>query len=505
MAQDDKNQQVGPSQWGDPLADFMGRNPSIHYAPATHSSGGAAVPEPQGDVEDVDKNVPVIHIQHDGKTYDLADIVKGQVKNMYREGTGDVDELLMDAFERAAKSWDGKSSDERMNTVVSALRGEDGKNMHPIAEKAQGHWAMQKVQGGDLPPDPLGEGQVAGKTILYIFRCYQQRGRIDWDWIKDDAKAHGHRQIHDIIEREMSAGNLESGGVLVPSVMAADLIPYLEDQAVVRRLGARTIEMPNGNLDFGRMNSTVVARWLGETGSVDASRPGFDEIRMVARKLRVTVIASNDLIRQSPRGVAELISSSARSRTAAKEDLACLRGTGQQGEPKGIYEWVDDDQKFNQSGTDLEDAVEDAFKAIRKVAENNHAIDRGGWVMPTRTKYGYMSLTDADGNLTPLTEMLANDELFGFPVGVTNGLPTNLGGGSDETETYFGDFSEAMIGETLNMQVEETQEATVSDEDGNPLRLWDEDQRALRLIHEMDFALRYSDCFSVIEKVTIGA
>lgn len=488
---------VGPSLWD---GGFGG----VFFAPAgvnDASQGGA----PAAGDKATSAPTPVIQFEHDGKTYDLEDLVKGHIKNMYRSGSGDIDEMMMESFERAAKSWESKTSNERLQTVFKALRGDGDQDPMQFSKRAENHWVVQKLQGGDLPPDPIGEGNVVGKTLLYVFRCFQARRRIDWDWIKDDAKAHGHRQIHDIIKREMSAGSLESGGILVPSVMAADLIPYLEDASVVRRLGARTIEMPNGNLDFGRMNSTVTARWLGETGTVNASRPGFDEIRLAAKKLRITVIASNDLIRQSPRGVAEMIASAARQRTAAVEDLAFLRGSGTAGEPKGISNWIDSGQKFNADETDIGTILGDFFECISRVAENNHGIERGGWVMNTKSKYGYMRQTDADKNLTPLTEMLANDQLFGFPVGVTNGLPSNLGGGSDESEVYFGDFGQAMIGETLNMSVEETQEATVTDQDGNPLRLWDEDQRALRLIHEVDFALRYSTCFSMIEQVKVGA
>jgi len=110
---------------------------------------------------------------------------------------------------------------------------------------------------------------------------------------------------------------------------------------------------------------------------------------------------------------------------------------------------------------------------------------------------------DGEDRPSALAMQLNDGEFYGYPVMTTTNIWSDVAAGS--RDIYFGDFSQAVIGETLDMRVDETTDATVTDNSGSSVDLFDTDQRALRLIHEMDFALLRDTSFARITDVDYGA
>ncbi|PAT70315.1 phage major capsid protein, partial [Klebsiella pneumoniae] len=55
-----------------------------------------------------------------------------------------------------------------------------------------------------------------------------------------------------------------SGGALIPENMQNEVIELLSDRTIVRKLGARSIPLPNGNLSLPRSAGGATASYTGE-------------------------------------------------------------------------------------------------------------------------------------------------------------------------------------------------------------------------------------------------
>jgi len=64
-------------------------------------------------------------------------------------------------------------------------------------------------------------------------------------------------------------------------------------------------------------------------------------------------------------------------------------------------------------------------------------------------------------------------------------------------------MSSAIIGESLNISLAESDSASYND--GAVQHAFQQDERVLRLIHEMDFNVRHDLAFGVIQGTTYGA
>ncbi|HDU5942249.1 TPA: phage major capsid protein, partial [Klebsiella variicola] len=55
-----------------------------------------------------------------------------------------------------------------------------------------------------------------------------------------------------------------SGGALIPENMQNEVIELLSDRTIVRKLGARSVPLPNGNLTLPRSAGGATASYTGE-------------------------------------------------------------------------------------------------------------------------------------------------------------------------------------------------------------------------------------------------
>ncbi|ENU2135518.1 phage major capsid protein, partial [Salmonella enterica] len=88
----------------------------------------------------------------------------------------------------------------------------------------------------------------------------------------------------------------DSGGALIPQNMRNEVIELLRDRTIVRKLGARSIPLPNGNMSVPRLAGGSTAGYVGEGRDVKASGASFDDVKLSAKTLICLVPVSNQLI-----------------------------------------------------------------------------------------------------------------------------------------------------------------------------------------------------------------
>lgn len=304
-----------------------------------------------------------------------------------------------------------------------------------------------------------------------------------------------------------------AGGVLVPANLSSEVIELLRPQAVVRRMGARSMPLQNGNLTIPRLKGGAMVGYIGSDTDAPVTGQKFDDLKLVSKKMAALVPISNDLLSYSgvSPNVDRMVVQDLTSALAAREDKAFIRDDGSSNTPKGLRFWA---QPSNVIAAPDLSAVSDAgaiiahidlaLNALILLLENADAnLVSPGWMCSPRTYRFLESLRDAKGNKA--FPELADGKLKGYPLARTTQIPSNLGASGKESELYFVDFADCFIGEDETLLIDYSKEATYVDGDGKTISAFQRDQTLIRVISKHDFGPRHVESIAIMEKLTWGA
>lgn len=354
-----------------------------------------------------------------------------------------------------------------------------------------------------------------GMTFARYMRALAA-GRNDKERAVKIAKTWGYTEVADglekSIEKAMAAGDPTGGGFLVPTEFSQDVIELLRATGVVRSLGPMVMPMNSGSVKVPRVTSGSTAAYVGENTNATKSQLETGQLTLTFKKLAVLVPISNDLLRYSAPSADAIVRDDAVRAMSAKEDNAFIQGDGLSGSPKGLKYWIASANKFNANSTvSLANVTADLGAALQRVMDQNITLvmqqgatgdagsARPGWIFNPRTYKYLITLLTANGQYAFRDEMLRGT-LWGFPFRVT----TQIANGASGTDVYFGAFAHAVIGESLGLVVDASQDAAYHD-GSNVVAAFSQDQTVIRVLAEHDFALRHDGAFSLIQNVTWGA
>lgn len=298
----------------------------------------------------------------------------------------------------------------------------------------------------------------------------------------------GDDQVSMAIETSAS-----SGGALIPENTANEVIELLRDRTIVRRLGAQTIPLPNGNISVPRMSGGATASYVGEGNDVTATEGQFDDIKLSAKTMITLVPISNQMIGRSGLNIETMVLNDMLNSMAVREDKAFLRDDGTNETPTGFKAVATQaNRTVAWSGT-AELATIDSYldSLILKLMTSNSLMVRCGWGMSPRTFMKLFGLRDGNGN--KVYPEMAQGMLKGYPIEHTNIIPANLGEGSNETEIYFADFNDVVIGEDGAYTIDFSREATYKDGEGNLVSAYSRNQSLIRVVTEHDVGFRHPE------------
>jgi HK97 family phage major capsid protein len=289
------------------------------------------------------------------------------------------------------------------------------------------------------------------------------------------------------------------GGFLVNTAYSADFVDLLRPRVVVRQLGARSVPMPDGNLTIRRKTAGTSAGYVGERVPAPVTGLQVGQFNMSAKRLAALVPITNQLIRRSAFGVEAMVRDDLVESVSIKEDQQFLRGTGSSTAPAGLLSLISNSHIIAANAVvNLANVTSDLGKLRLRVFESNIPMTSCGWVMSYRTKLFLENLRDGNGNFAFPT--VKDGTLYGYPIGVTTSVPDNLGEDGDESEIYFGDFAQFLIGDT--MQVAIAASDTAAYDDGGTIRSsFSNDETVIRILTEHDTQIRYDTAFAVLEGV----
>lgn len=293
------------------------------------------------------------------------------------------------------------------------------------------------------------------------------------------------------------------GGFLVEKTYSRDFIDLLRPNVVVRQLGARPVPMRSGNLNMRKKTAGSQASYVGERQPIPTTNPTIGELSMSAKKLAALVPITNELIRHADIGVDALVRDDLLEAVALKEDQQFIRGAGSATSPKGLSALMAAGNKIAANAANTLASIDNDLSKLRlKVINANVPMTRCAYILSPRTALFLESLRDGNGNKA-YPEM-AEGKLGVYPFAMTTSVPDNLGGDGDESEVYFGDFAQFLIGDTYNVTIASSTEASYV-EDGVTRSAFQNDETLIRIIEEHDTGLRYDAAFAMLTAVTWGA
>lgn len=310
-----------------------------------------------------------------------------------------------------------------------------------------------------------------------------------------------------LVVKALSTTDFSAGGSWLKPEYAEDFIELLDAKVVVTSFNP-IISRSDVPTTWSKTTGGSTAAYTSENANLVVSEMTTGDVTATTRELGAIVPISNKLIRATRGNADAIVRREMLKRVALRSDLAFIRGTGLSDTPKGLFTWCPAANKFNatQAGAaaTLDEVTTDLGRAWLRLANNNVPMSNVGWIWAPRTTEYLRNLRDGVGGFVYRDE-LNNGRLRGAPFRETTQIPTNLGGGSNESEVYLADFDEVVVQTSPEVMVEASGDASYTDQAGATHSAFQKNQTLIRVTTGNDLILRHDLAVAVIEDVKWGA
>ena len=372
--------------------------------------------------------------------------------------------------------------DQSTGAIIPTLGPQDSLTAY-VASRGESMRASSSREINDSHDTPLGESDWSIESL-------PQPGEIA------KALALGTR-LPDGRTVQNALGTIDTeGGFMIPDSYGAMFIDVARPLSAILNNGARMVPMTTRVMHLIRADSDPSAQWRPEGVDVKASSPSFGQINLEAKTLAcVTPIPIEHL--EDSANAASLIQELMASKMALQLDQAALRGSGAESEPLGI---------INNAGVNLVDSVgtpanyAKVSEAVGKIMRANYpgAVDDLTWIQSPRDAETYDQLVATDGQPLQPTPWAA-----ALRRAATTSLPTDLGAGSNESESVVGDFSQCLVGmRTTGINIRVLDAGEIDDVDGFTHNAASQLKKLIVCYMRADVALLRPSWFTVLDGIT---
>lgn len=316
------------------------------------------------------------------------------------------------------------------------------------------------------------------------------------DLAKSSAWDDGHRDAvlvaidrgMDFGKRALVAGIGSSGGFMVAEEYSDEVIDLLRHRAVIRKLGARSIPLPGGNLSQPRLSSGATATYVGEAVSSNASQEALQQLKWSSKTLMALVPISNDLLKFASPAADQMVLDDMVKQIAVAEDSYFIRGLGTAFSPRGVRYAMASGNVLNSAGTSLANMVTDLEDLESQLEQNDVPMINPAWIMNPRSKNSLKFAQTTTGAFL-FREEMQDGMLMDYPYAFTNNVPANLGGGANQAEVYFLDMSEVVIADVPGLEIEISTEAAYVDSTGTLQAAFSQNVTVMKAVERHDINL----------------
>ena len=354
------------------------------------------------------------------------------------------------------------------------------------------------------PERPKVEKGILGARVIRCFAFAKANGYSVSELPNLMKARFGNPWLANEIHKQLNTGTGSEGGFLVPTVLSSEIIEILRATAVVMAAGPRILPMPQGNITIPAGATGSTATYGAENADIVATEPTFREVVLQAKKLSAIVPMTNELINDASGNVDAFVRDDLVTAMAERSDLAFLRGDGTANTPVGFLNLVNVANSNAANATvNLQNVTFDLGIAELGLLNNNVPLEGSVWFMAPRTMIFLRDLRDGNGNLAFPSMSNEPPTLRSKRVFSTSQIPINLGGGTDESEVYLVNMRHVLLGETGDMEIDTSQEASYFD-GANLQSAFSKDLTLIRTKWRHDIDIRQIFCLSLITAVTWG-
>jgi HK97 family phage major capsid protein/HK97 family phage prohead protease len=260
----------------------------------------------------------------------------------------------------------------------------------------------------------------------------------------------------------VTSGATTGGNLVATDLLADDFIEYLRNNSLMLSLGVRTMPGLVGNVAIPRRSGVASTYYLStQTTAITQSESTFDQVTMAPKNLAALSKYSRQTLLQGTPGIEELVRRDLTDGLNLSVDLGILNGSGSSGQPTGIMQTSGiGSVAMGTNGGAI--TLEKLVDLETEVMIDNGAVNRDAVAYVTNAKVmGALKKLRAGGSTTGDGPFLVNSvpnalgrgpagsQINGYPIGVTNQVPSNLTKGSSSgvcSAVLMGDFSQAMVG-----------------------------------------------------------
>jgi HK97 family phage major capsid protein len=262
--------------------------------------------------------------------------------------------------------------------------------------------------------------------------------------------------------KAMTEGTQAQGGYLVRPQVERQIVLARENDNVLRGLCSK-LNVTTNSIQLDQLGLTTTAGWVAEL----AQKPETTGMTLATVTASVFTAAglatvSNQLLQDSNPAIDGLVTSDLAKRLVALEEAAFINGTGS-GQPLGILNTpgIGATALTSTAIIDLLDGILDSIASV----ETSHGAPSAilmhprTWtrILKSRDAQGAFYIDPAGGPQDPRTGLRGPvKSLWGYQVITSNRIPTNLGGGTNESRVIVGDFREALILDRQGITVDES-------------------------------------------------
>lgn len=268
-------------------------------------------------------------------------------------------------------------------------------------------------------------------------------------------------------ETERKALNIDigtEGGFLIPTTFRPEIIKKSEKSAIFRP-NATVFQNSPPKGDMGAEDGDLTFYYVSDNETITESNPTFKQLAWGLNTIAALSKLSNSLIKWSGLDIGGWLSTKFGRSFAVEEDKQYMSGNGS-GKPVGLRNGTGM-TTVAQAGANIVIADITALKYTLPQQYRDEAV----YILHDNLAEVVEKLKDSQNRpffvnfLDPLFRPFAFDpknsrgSLNGSPMYIQNDIPTNLGGGTDESEIFFGPLESYYIWEGGTMEIAASTEA----------------------------------------------
>ena len=307
------------------------------------------------------------------------------------------------------------------------------------------------------------------------------------------------------IRATQAVGTDTLGGYIVPDDYMPDLIELYRANSVVMAMGARMLTGLQGSpVKIPKQTGGATGYWVAENANITASDVQFGQVTMTPKQASALVQMSNLSLMISNPSMERVVREDIAITIGLLVDKAALIGIGSSTEPRGIAN-VPNINTVTWQNTSPYNVYDNLQDMLTELDKDNAARGAMGFVMPPQLRGTFSKERDDSGGsglgrplfmFNPTFEAQRfgfTEQLIGFPYRTTTQLRTTFSSNT-QAEMIFANWNEALIGMWGGLDIRASQDAGTA---------FQANQTWIRIIQQVDFAVRHEESFCYSNDVTI--